>query len=732
MSSIEPSLQPSFTFPSRHNTANYGKGLLDQSAASQLLLVRPARNTNIDMATSMQSTLTTPKTLDKDVIDVKAVLPVETAIYVQPGLAEGMTGLAKQTNADVEITKITSGNNALKRGNYIAAEHLIGRRLTQEEIANKTQTPNTRTSEMDPSHQTHVEFSNAAFGSQVAPGLKNFQERQNDIKKADRNIINHLAAHYGLAPDVVSHVKTSLGFTGDSILGSRSQYSPAELESINQQFLHNFTEIYGVDPWQFKNRGAVPNAPGDVPNIHGRAQPVSNIPGENRQSHSGRKADNEKRNYKRDHPHFVVGPNGYTTYRPDPEFFGARMSVEDELHDTRAGGPPDFNNGPRVLNPQSVYHVQTNVPAEEWESDEEEEKFQPPANPDALNKAEMKEAVYVREGGLQAQFLREVDRVSPALEYQQGSNDLKQAHADIKEEEMSPIQLTGRRRKFEMEGAAIEQLNKVRAGEPAGRKRRANGDYYYNTYFEEWDNNKRIKGEGIRPRRSMKRQHFQVPSQNFIPQTDSFSDRGALVSGKLMQNTGRDAVPLSAQIQVANTHQLYETPLRDWVKHPNYTSEVRPDPIPISQNLEGVGKRTRKVKLGGYMVDHHKLLSQNVLSISHPTGRKVKGMPNREVSDGLKEAIHNIITGGKVNTKKLKAEEKLHLRDLLHNSAANVSLGADVNVSPSQQLHLILGEMEAGNDSAELKTQLRKLLPSLKRSKSISAEVAADISKHYL
>jgi hypothetical protein len=59
-------------------------------------------------------------------------------------------------------------------------------------------------------------------------------------------------------------------------------------------------------------------------------------------------------------------------------------------------------------------------------------------------------------------------------------------------------------------------------------------------------------------------------------------------------------------------------------------------------------------------------------------------------------------------------------------------LGADVNVAPTQQLQLILGEMEAGNDASELKTQLRKLLPQLKRSKVLSAEQVSDISKHYL
>src|ERR1700678_2008978 len=97
---MEPSLQPSFTFPSRHKFANYAGGIRDLASATQRLLVVPKNATDINTETAWQNPLTIPKTLDKEVIDVKPVLPVDTPIYVQPGLAEGMTDLAKLTAAD--------------------------------------------------------------------------------------------------------------------------------------------------------------------------------------------------------------------------------------------------------------------------------------------------------------------------------------------------------------------------------------------------------------------------------------------------------------------------------------------------------------------------------------------------------------------------------------------------------------------------------------------------------
>jgi len=201
-----------------------------------------------------------------------------------------------------------------------------------------------------------------------------------------------------------------------------------------------------------------------------------------------------------------------------------------------------------------------------------------------------------------------------------------------------------------------------------------------------------------------------------------------------MMNTGHNAVPISAQVQVANHHQWDETPLLEWVKNPNNTrvDKTYHTDIPVPQySGPGVGRRSKKVKLGGYVLDHNKLLSSNILSISHPTGRKVKGWPNQEVSPAMKTAIHNIVTGGEVNTKRLKSHEKMMLHSLLSKSAANVT-GADVNVSPSEQLKLALGELEAGNDSPALKTQVRKLLPLLQRSNLLTAGHVADIKKHYL
>lgn len=236
----------------------------------------------------------------------------------------------------------------------------------------------------------------------------------------------------------------------------------------------------------------------------------------------------------------------------------------------------------------------------------------------------------------------------------------------------------------------------------------------------------------------MKHQHLEprANEQQWLPETDSFSPYGGVLSGNLMRRTGYDAVPLSAQIQVQNTHQYRETPLVQWVKNPHAEQVDKTEIIPIAQQSRpkrspGVGRRAKKVQFGGYLVDHHKLLTDNVLSLSHPSGKKVKGFPNREISEGLKDAIHQVLTGGKVNSRKLSPADKLRLKDLLSRSAADVDVGGDVNVTPTKQLQLIMGEMSAGNDAPELKKQLKKLLPILVKGGNISKEQASNIREHY-
>jgi hypothetical protein len=811
---MEPSLQPSFIFPSRNKIANYGQGIRDLSSATQRLLVKPSQNTNIDLVTALETPLTRPPALSLQQLEQKPVIPVDTPLYVQPGMAEGMTDLAKLTNADNEIIKVTSSNNALKRGNYKAAENLLGREVTSEEAANHTLNSNLRGSENNPSVKTHLAFDRYATGAQiVSQNNTNMEKKIRTFRNSDESLVNDIAKRLNIPPDVARELKTNLGYTGDSVLGYM-QATPQQREHVFQVMEHFYRQTLArsqseraaalneasilegesrpihsgskaargerkmreeenknESKYSFNGNGdmveVVKSTQYGIPDtervIMTRAE-MEKMAGEDveaerlakqgvsvedepwddfqeqatlehgrrrlaemeRKYHEERTPDlqgelNNIRNQMEDKedvyeandapmapalavPRSAFGPQPSTEdleYKDENEFQGAPETVAEQLRRPVRVRPPSSATGPLILNSQSVGFTQVNVPLDGNLQSQIEEKKR---NLKRRNEVLTVEAPY---GPLTAWDAYQLDL----------RNAMHKRRAVVEGEDT---------------GLAVDLLREANTVEMKGE----NEPHYERKSSEEWEDTEEMGG-GIggrsRRRRTTKKQRF-TPTKNFsMPDASSFSSAGAVASGRLMQQTGKNAVPISAQIQVQETHQFTETPLRDWVKHPNYDSRLRPDPIPISQNVgEGVGKRARKLRFGGYMLDHNKLLTHNVLSLSHPSGKKVKGMPNMEVTPGLKQVIHSIVTGGKVSTRGLKAAEKLYLRDLLHKSAANVELGADVNVSPTQQLQLILGEIDAGNDSSDLKTQLRKLLPQLKRSKVLSAEQVSDISKHYL
>ncbi len=847
MSSMEPSLQPSFKFPNRHQTANYAKGLLEQSAISQLLLIRPKRNTDIDTITSLQTPLTVPPTLDKDVFDVKPVLPVVTPIYVQPGLAEGMTNLAQYTNANTTIIQITSANNALKRGNYRSAENILGRQLTQEEIGNRTITPNIRTSESNPASAVHLDEEQKMLGMRVGETKANYQQRLQEFKGANAQLINDIAIHLNIPANQVRELKTAFGFTGDSILG----YVKGDKEhrkSVLNTFLHLYQSTKGMHP---DTRAEV-------------LRDRSILEGENQPIHSGKKARAEQRKYEenvrrnaREHPQGPFAGEQVSAEdlinqepsdpavpfdeeevpdAPDQQFQGMPPSIgeqlsmpeswyerkldEDEKMAESMGPQP--GQGKPITNPQTRENVQENIRMPKTLQEQIKEAAanlkkggrQPtvsaPAEPDMFARIQDRmDLIRMANAGSddESEFedykdsgtKMKVDLLQNADVYEEPVQDILMAKAGLEREKKyvsDPEAAYAKRFLFtedsDIQKRALEVAKNTGFSDKAfsdlqniylKRERREALDedevaymhefirqlgYYRrdqreDAYAEVDDHTKRRRGETYergepgkrkrnnnvleggslstkRRRRSMKHQHLEprANEQQWLPETDSFSPYGGVLSGNLMRRTGYDAVPLSAQIQVQNTHQYRETPLVQWVKNPHAETVDKPEIIPIAQQLRpkrtstpGVGRRARKVQFGGYLVDHHKLLTDNVLSLSHPSGKKVKGFPNREISEGLKDAIHQVLTGGKVNSRKLSPADKLRLKDLLSRSAADVDVGGDVNVTPTKQLQLIMGEMSAGNDAPELKKQLKKLLPILVKGGNISKEQATNIREHY-
>lgn len=882
---MEPGLQPSFTFPSRNQTHNLAQGILNQAAATQTLLIKPKRATDIDLISSLESPLTVPKALDKDTIDPKPQLPVATPIYVQPGLAEGMTQLAQLTNADVEITKLLSANNALKRGNYRAAENILGRELSQEEIANRTITPLIRTSEGNPRSKAHLDEASKQIGAPF-PGesLGTYEQRIKAFKHADEQLINTIAMHLNISPREVTELKSNMNFDGHSVLGfvKGDAYHRRQVLDL---FAHHWNAWLGKTKEEKE----------ELRNLQ------SNLEGENRPIHSGYKKAKSHAQLRRDfeefsrmHPYGNLGRpssemetqteetdeekkydeaaadqasnvavpfDGNQVPMASPfEFTGAARSISDQL--TVPDAPP-YRPDPYVT-PQGKQTVQVAVPMTLTLQNELKNKAQKRyeerrGNIDeeiATEKAKRsRDVTDFREELKRQRKLRHVEapvdeemRIAAQRKRHQESPFYTQLQEEVTKrraraaegeriptitapvdpdefKEMHPVNNTTANAvaaledadmklqykerhptmEFRHEDLTIPEVNLVKTYALTENKekdeylshvlnnvlgmavskariqslalkhergelldaqevkemkmviRALGGSKSVAEGHDDEKESKRRRGEtggSLRPRRRLKKQKFTPYSRDtdddrlsaigenerWIPQTSSLDPRGGVVSGRLMRETGVNAIPISAQLQVSNTHQYTESPLLDWVKHPNSVDEIRPNIIPISQYVSkktkpkklGVEPAQRKVTFGGYVLDHHKLMHENTLSVMHPSGNKVKGMRNERISNGLRDAIHAVLTGDSINKRRLSPEDKLKLQTLLKKSKADVNLGGEVNVTPHKQLQLIMGEIEAGNDAPQLKTQLRKLLPILTSGGKISKEQADNIREHFL
>lgn len=750
---MEPGVIPSFKFPSRHNNVNYAIGLTNRAQRDETVMVRPAKNTDINLESALENTLIQPPLVDKYILDYKGVVPASANLYVQPGRAEGVTELAKLMNAENKVTEITSANNALRRGNRVAAEFLLGRELTTEEMSNSTLTPEIRQGENGEAR--HMPLNNNSIGSLVAADGRNHHNRLEMLKQVEKGVINEMAAHLGVPVMYMKHLKTIMGFTGDSVLGWKA-FTPVEKEVIYKQFKKELTKLQN-EP----NSAAAP--------------PVSILDGQNRPIHSGVEAEMEANAYRRQ-LQLINGMNNDAinedgvvpglNHANQDEFRGRSDTVNQQLRERRAGGPPDANSGAYVLNPQAVSIAQDFVPSDQAalaiELDREPgrpRELQVPNIPDRLA-----QSVRPAEPTLQIQLAHDAEYKT----YTNDSRGQRQGESQQRSDSAIPPYVnveaaaafdptergivvannrryhadTWAREAHHLPGAIIHYRTNPKDKEHALNNSYASSWYQFKRHYADElkeDDDQEINGGGLyaRPRRTFKRKRISETSggglpDRWVPQTDSIAPRGGVASGQLMRATGQNAVPISAQIQVANQHQFDETPLREWIKNPNSTQVIKTyhSDMPVPQNDDRPGRRSKKVKFGGYMLDHNKLLGSSVLSISHPSGRKVKGFPNQEVSPGMKAAIHNIVTGGDVNTKRLRADEKLKLHSMLSKSAAKT--GADINVSPSEQLKLAMGEMEAGNDSPALKAQIKRLLPILRRSNLITAGQVSDISQHYL
>lgn len=134
--------------------------------------------------------------------------------------------------------------------------------------------------------------------------------------------------------------------------------------------------------------------------------------------------------------------------------------------------------------------------------------------------------------------------------------------------------------------------------------------------------------------------------------------------------------------------------------------------------IKGKGAKTTKTKVKPFYVDMDNL-NRNILSVKYKTSRKYKINP-MVISDGEKLMINEIITYQKFNDQifeKLSNEEKRRIESLIHELKMDHELvGYDpfaVTKDLYNQLQVIRGQIEAGNNHPSLKAMVKKIISEL-------------------
>jgi hypothetical protein len=862
---MEPGLQPTFTFPSRRQVANKAWALDDQVNMNLNMIVPPNRAA-IDPWTLWENPLTFPPTLNLERIAWQGKIPVSEPIYFPKRLAETLTAEAQSQAYSVEYESLLAANNALKRDNYSAAEFILGRKLTAEEIENRTITPNVRASSTQPGNVVHQGNKAGQQGTTFKSGEEQHHEVVQRAKKVSNTaFIYALAKILKINPSVVTQLRTRFGVVGQEDFSFWSDLTQEQKQQVLRTVVHNIRtfeqesdaeraqngrlarEQMGAQDPEAAARdarrdqargerfdpgsgpggpgGAPPPPPGEGPPGGGAGGGPSQGMGKQERKEREEKRPESGPVYAGVHPgggHDLDGGVGGHA-RPDAPLLGLEglmpptvfpskgaesqpvelkmQEIVEQQHDLRNDSQAEVKaqeselrnwQGRQLWMGVPVPEANDNGPAIRREADSNEararEVLSAPRreakgdDPDNLE--------YVQGGGeyndADPGVLRDRDyhiNLSRLGNYRDlrhgrplrdGSNGPLRSQAETTEVNKLHRQLEFARNRAEMRGRESEM--DVEPNPPGGARRsdrirhkpdvlnyakkggrlsrnlvavggslnpslRAVSDLVRERYVRQADGT--LKRQ-VRRQRSAESQSRGNPRAHlWEPRADGYFGDRAFVSGELMRKTGTDALPISAQIQVPETHTFADAPVSRLREFPNVVEDLKTDKmadpkplgVPIAARaFSGVGAAPKRVQFGRYWVDFPKLMNKAVLTLHHKGGAVVHGWERRAVGGALHDAIMGAIDGKKVHLDKLKGEDRHEMGHLLSHTRAMPAVfgGADRNLDPKQHLKVVMGEMQAGNDSDDLKSQLRSLVSYMLRVKQLDAKHAKAIRRDFL
>ena len=228
--------------------ANLGQGLREVVIEHILdVTSEPAHAANINIETSLNPPSNVPPVNQLTTLDYQGRLPISESVYVQPGLSEGMDDVSDLTIGEDSIMKTLSSNNALKRGNVSAAESILGRPTTVEEIENKTTTPNIRSNESGTKNK-HISLERGQLKGNVENPSSSLRQRETQIHLLGREI-DELAQKHTLSPESIIELKARYNIinpatrTGESKQPSIEDYQAA-IDAIRREGVYKRNQQY--------------------------------------------------------------------------------------------------------------------------------------------------------------------------------------------------------------------------------------------------------------------------------------------------------------------------------------------------------------------------------------------------------------------------------------------------------------------------------------------------------
>lgn len=193
-----------------------------------------------------------------------------------------------------------------------------------------------------------------------------------------------------------------------------------------------------------------------------------------------------------------------------------------------------------------------------------------------------------------------------------------------------------------------------------------------------------------------------------------------------------------ASWQKVQGEHIDKTRLTNWFRW--RLSVYKPKPVTSLIPPAVIGKGVNlKLSFGNFLIDRKKLMKHNILSITYPSGQKVKGFPNVQISDNLKK----IFTKQKVNTKKmvLSPTERQFLHDLTTRSDADVSQSKRTVMGKSSydevahmkdRLNILTGQLDGGNDNPAINDEIGSIITKLVEMGKIKRSEASEFMKTFV